>query len=238
MIGSSSCVRMLARGFVGPIRASDVDSRAFHLAIVLRLTPYRLARAMFFSSLSWIARRTLGVVVARECVCGCAARSCFRATPHLLRIAPQHHHPPKALMRFVRRGANHRAYGSVPRRFDRVRLGHPPTPKARRANMQLWNPHPVTLVMYRRVHAPNARRYEMAIHRLLKPYRVHGEWFSAPLPVIRKAAEVAARQSLTSTAMEKFSALCAKHPGRDHPVSTVKAVTVATYLFDAPDLEE
>ena len=104
--------------------------------------------------------------------------------------------------------------------------------------MQLWNPHPVTLVMYRRVHAPNARRYEMAIHRLLKPYRVHGEWFSAPLPVIRKAAEVAARQSLTPTAMEKFSALCAKHPGRDHPVSTVKAVTVATYLFDAPDLEE
>jgi len=92
--------------------------------------------------------------------------------------------------------------------------------------------------MYRRVHAPNARRYEMAIHRLLKPYRVHGEWFSAPLPVIRKAAEVAARQSLTPTAMEKFSALCAKHPGRDHPVSTVKAVTVATYLFDAPDLEE
>jgi len=67
-------------GFFGPIRSSDVDSRAFHLAIVLRLTPYRLARATFFSSLSWIARRTLGVVVAQECVCGCAARPRFRAT--------------------------------------------------------------------------------------------------------------------------------------------------------------
>src|SRR5271166_1913436 len=124
MIASSSCVRMLARGFVGPIRASDVDSRAFHLAIVLRLTPYRLARAMFFSSLSWIARLTLGVIVARECVCGCAARSCFRATPHLLRIAPQHHHPPKALMRFVRRGAKAHTTGHTgPYRGGSIELG-------------------------------------------------------------------------------------------------------------------
>ena len=37
----------LERGFFGPIRSSDVNSRAFHLAIVLRLTPCRLARTMF-----------------------------------------------------------------------------------------------------------------------------------------------------------------------------------------------
>ena len=133
--------------------------------------------------------------------------------------------------RFARHALRQGAAQSRARARHARRRRHPPTPKARRANIQLWNPHPVTLVMYRRVHAPNARRYEMAIHRLLKPYRVHGKWFSAPLPVIRKAAEVAARQSLTPTAMEKFSALCAKHPGRDHPVSTVKAVTVATLPF-------
>src|SRR5271157_2747862 len=72
MIASLSRVRRLEPRFFGPIRSSDVDSRAFHLAIVLRLTPYCLARTVFFSSLAWIARRSLGVVVAQECVRICA----------------------------------------------------------------------------------------------------------------------------------------------------------------------
>src|SRR5271167_4182952 len=63
MITSSSRVRNFERGFFGPIRTSDENLRAFHLAIVLRSTPYRLARTVFFSSLAWIASRTLGVVV-------------------------------------------------------------------------------------------------------------------------------------------------------------------------------
>src|SRR5208337_3848880 len=57
-------VRNFERGFFGRIRTPDENLRAFHLAIVLRSTPYRLARTVFFSSLAWIASRTLGVVVA------------------------------------------------------------------------------------------------------------------------------------------------------------------------------
>jgi hypothetical protein len=47
-------------GFFGPMRASESKSRDFHLATVLRLTPYRSARTMSFSSLAWIARRIFG----------------------------------------------------------------------------------------------------------------------------------------------------------------------------------
>src|SRR5271165_6742530 len=68
MITSSPRVRNFERGFFGRLRTSDENLRAFHLAIVLRLTPYRLARAVFFSSLAWIASRTLGVVFAEPCV--------------------------------------------------------------------------------------------------------------------------------------------------------------------------
>jgi hypothetical protein len=67
-------------GFFGPMRASESKSRHLHLAIVLGLTPYRSARTMSFSSLAWIARRILGVVVAQVWVPLLAARPRFRAT--------------------------------------------------------------------------------------------------------------------------------------------------------------
>ena len=60
MITSSWRLRNFGRGFFGPIRTSDENLRAFHLAIVLRSTPYRLARTVFFSSLAWIASQRLG----------------------------------------------------------------------------------------------------------------------------------------------------------------------------------
>lgn len=118
------------------------------------------------------------------------------------------------------------------------KVGITRTPRARRASIQMWNPHPVTLVLYRRVHARNARKYEMAIHKLLAPYRVHGEWFTAPIPVIRKAAEMALRQTRTPEAMEKFKSLCAQHPGRDRSPQTVRNVMVDADLFDAEDIDE
>ena len=67
MIAWSSSVRTLERGFFGPIRSSEVDSRPFHLATVLRSKPCRPARTVFVSSLAWIARRTFGVVLAEPC---------------------------------------------------------------------------------------------------------------------------------------------------------------------------
>jgi|SRR5271165_860170 len=40
--------KVTEEGFFGPIRPSEVDSRVFHLAIVLRLTAYCLARTVVF----------------------------------------------------------------------------------------------------------------------------------------------------------------------------------------------
>jgi len=118
------------------------------------------------------------------------------------------------------------------------KVGITRTPRARRASIQMWNPHPVTLVLYRRVHAKRARKYEMTIHGLLAPYRVHGEWFTAPLPVIRKAADMALRQMRTPESMEKFKALCALHPGRERSSTNVRNVAVDADLFDAEDIDE
>src|SRR6516162_7542879 len=80
MIASWSWLSTLEVGFFGPIRASEAKSRHLHLAIVLRLTPYRSARTMSFSSLAWIARRILGVVVVQVWVRLRAARPPFCAT--------------------------------------------------------------------------------------------------------------------------------------------------------------
>src|SRR5271165_3704505 len=85
MIASPITVRTLEHGFFGPMRSSDGDLRGFHLAIVLRLTPYRLAKTVFFSSLAWIARRILGVVVADPCVRPGGARPRSRPT----RVSPK-----------------------------------------------------------------------------------------------------------------------------------------------------
>ncbi len=52
--------------------------------------------------------------------------------------------------------------------------------------MQNHCPLPIEAVAYRRV--PNAAiYYERLIHALLKDYRMHGEWFNAPLELIRDA---------------------------------------------------
>src|SRR5208337_5294429 len=100
MIASLSRVRRLEPRFFGPIRSSDVDSRAFHLAIVLRLTPYRSARTVFFSSLAWIARRTLGVgawvVFASLGLAFAPLAFCLN------RPARQRHPAPKSFKRLVR----------------------------------------------------------------------------------------------------------------------------------------
>jgi len=73
------------------IGVDDVDHRhelfGHHLAIVLRSTPYRLARTVFFSSLAWIASRTLGVVVAEPCVRLASSRPRSRSRP--TRVSPE-----------------------------------------------------------------------------------------------------------------------------------------------------
>jgi predicted transport protein len=48
----------------GPLRASDVVRRPFHLATVFSLSPSREARALLDSALCWISRRSLGLVRA------------------------------------------------------------------------------------------------------------------------------------------------------------------------------
>src|SRR5208337_313826 len=98
MITSSPRVRNFERGFFGPIRTSDENLRAFHLAIVLRLTPYRLARTVFFSSLAWIASRTLGVVFAEPCVRlgGSRPRSRSRSRPTSVSPGPASQNGPHA----------------------------------------------------------------------------------------------------------------------------------------------
>jgi len=49
MMASSSIVRTVDLGSFGPVRASEMEDRFFHLAIVFWLTPYRLARALRLS---------------------------------------------------------------------------------------------------------------------------------------------------------------------------------------------
>jgi len=95
MIASSSRVSF-ERGIFGPIRMSDENLRAFHLAIVLRSTPYRLARTVFFSLLAWIASRTLGVVVAEPCVRLASSWPCSRSRPTRVSPGPASQNDPHA----------------------------------------------------------------------------------------------------------------------------------------------
>ena len=67
---------------------------------------------------------------------------------------------------------------------------------------------------------------------------MHGEWFNAPLPVIRKAAEIAARVlPITAKARAKYEALCASYPGSTRSREfRVKAAQISRELFDADDI--
>lgn len=61
-------------------------------------------------------------------------------------------------------------------------------PNVRLIDMQSHCPLPIEAVAYRRV--PNMPiYYERLIHTMLKDHRLHGEWFSAPLELIRAAVE-------------------------------------------------
>lgn len=119
------------------------------------------------------------------------------------------------------------------------KVGISKTPNFRLSSLQAMNPYPITLVLYRRVRAEDARRFEMKIHALLRPYRLHGEWFSAPLPVIRKAAEMASRiLPLTAAAQAKFVALCEANPGATRKKEfRVKAAEIRREIFDAEDIQ-
>jgi Meiotically up-regulated gene 113 len=61
-------------------------------------------------------------------------------------------------------------------------------PSARLVEMQNHCPLPIEAVAYRRV--PNKPLYyERLIHTMLREHRMHGEWFKAPLGLIRDAIE-------------------------------------------------
>jgi hypothetical protein len=63
MSASSVALNTVETG-LGPLRASDVVGRLRHLAMVLRLSPSRAARALFVSELSCISRRSAALVRA------------------------------------------------------------------------------------------------------------------------------------------------------------------------------
>lgn len=67
MIASSASVRVVLRGWRGPMGASAVILRARHLATVLGFRPYWAARARVDACAAWSSARTRGVVRAEPC---------------------------------------------------------------------------------------------------------------------------------------------------------------------------
>jgi len=107
--------------------------------------------------------------------------------------------------------------------------------RQRIAHLQSMNPHKLTLVLFRRVSAQDAFFYEGTIHKLLENYRVHGEWFSAPLDLIRRACRVATKElPLRAEDQRKWEEFCATREGRKPPtcVTDAQSIDIDLQLFD------
>lgn len=72
-----------------------------------------------------------------------------------------------------------------------IKVGFTTSIDARLHEMKLYNPHPLSVVMKRRVASGRAKAVEGRIHLLLADYSVGREWFTAPPKLVQKAATVA-----------------------------------------------
>lgn len=57
--------------------------------------------------------------------------------------------------------------------------------------LQACNPLPLRLAVTRKLHSNDVLFYERVVHTILRNYRLHGEWFDAPLSLILEACELA-----------------------------------------------
>lgn len=85
-------------------------------------------------------------------------------------------------------GKAQRTYVYVMRCADAFKVGVAIDVEARRRDIQITNPHSVSVVMFRSFYCRSyAIRVEREVHAILKPRHIHGEWFTGPEADIRGA---------------------------------------------------
>lgn len=72
-----------------------------------------------------------------------------------------------------------------------IKVGMTGSLERRLEDMRLFNPHPISVVLYRTVDAAYARMIEKRLHEMLREWHHSREWFTAPVEEIRKSVKLA-----------------------------------------------